>query len=70
VTTTDTNSSDGGDSSFSINFGQLQSSFCTGVYIALIGFALFAGYLWLRARLRPTARQMWWQIRSEFDRDE
>jgi hypothetical protein len=68
--TQDTGDDDSDDSALSINFGQLQSSFCLGVYIALIGFVIFGGYLWLRARLRPTARQMWWQIRSEFDRDE
>lgn len=66
-------SSDGtnqsGDSDFSVNFNSLQSSFCTGVYIAFLGFAILGVYLWIRARVRPTARQMWWQIKNEFDRD-
>ena len=53
----------------SLNLGGLQSAFCLGVYIAIAFFAAFGGYVWLRNRIRPTARQFWWQIRNEFDQD-
>lgn len=53
----------------SIDFGRIQSSFCIGSIVALVIFSFFAGYLALRRRFRPVARQIMWQIRSELDDD-
>jgi hypothetical protein len=53
----------------SLNLGGLQSAFCLGVYIAIAFFTALGGYVWLRNRIRPTARQFMWQIRNEFDQD-
>ena len=64
---TNASSSDGGASS--LNFARLQGAFCNGVIITGVFFGFFAGYLALRARLRPMARQIMWQIRSEIDDD-
>ncbi|MBZ0316012.1 MAG: hypothetical protein K8L91_06305 [Anaerolineae bacterium] len=67
IDTSNQSSSSGGESS--LNFDRLQGAFCNGVIIAGVFFAFFAGYLALRARLRPMARQIMWQIRSEMDDD-
>lgn len=53
----------------SLNLDGVQNAFCLGVYIAIAFFAAFGGYVWLRNRIRPTARQFMWQIRNEFDQD-
>lgn len=60
-------SSSGGETT--LNLGRLQSAFCTGSVLALLFFSVLGGYLWLRSRFRSTARQLMWQIRSEFDND-
>ncbi len=52
-----------------INFSRIQNAFCLGGGIALIFFALLGTYLWVRARFRPIARQLMYQIRSEIDND-
>lgn len=54
---------DGGDTA--INFGRLQSAFCTGSIVSLVFFGLLLAYLGMRARLRPLTRQLMWQIRNE-----
>ncbi|MBI5931477.1 MAG: hypothetical protein HY862_19365 [Chloroflexi bacterium] len=59
----------GETSSSSLNFDRLQGAFCSGAVIAGVFFALLGGYLAVRARLRPVARQIMWQIRSEIDDD-
>ncbi len=66
-TITTVGDSSGGSSS--LTFGHIQSAFCTGSIIAAIFFSIFAGYLWLRARFRPTVRQIMWQIRNELDNE-
>jgi hypothetical protein len=53
----------------SLNFDRIQGAFCSGALIAGVFFALFGGYLVLRARFRLVARQIMWQIRSEMDDD-
>jgi hypothetical protein len=52
-----------------LNFGRIRSAFCTGSILALIFFGLLGSYVWLRARFRPVARQVMWQIRNEFEDD-
>ena len=54
-----------GESSSSINFGRLQTAFCSGAIFSLVLFAVLIGVLTVRARLRPLTRQMMWQIRNE-----
>lgn len=56
-------------SSTSVDFGRVQNAFCIGSIIAMVFFGFFAGYLTLRRRFRPLARQIMWQIRSELDDD-
>lgn len=51
----------------SLNLGRLQSAFCTGSLLAMIFFAVIGAYLAVRARFRPVARQLMWQIRSDYD---
>jgi hypothetical protein len=62
------------ETSFSLNFDRLVGAFCNGVIIAFVFFGFIGGYLMMRTRLRPMARQFMWQIRSEreqnYDRDE
>lgn len=57
------------ESSTSLNFGRLQNAFCAGGIVSLILFGLLIGYLSVRARLRPVARQLMWQIRDEIGDD-
>ncbi len=54
-------------SSTRVNTGRIRSAFCSGVYLALIMFALMLGYIALRGRLRPMTRRLLWQIQDEFD---
>lgn len=65
----DAGNSSSSDRTLSVNFGSLQSAFCTGSMIAFIFFAGLGGYVMVRARVRPAVRQAWWQIRNEFDQD-
>lgn len=57
------------DRELTVNFGSIQSAFCSGSLIAFIFFGLLGGYMLVRVRLRPMIRQMWWQVRNEFDQD-
>jgi hypothetical protein len=60
----------GGDNTeFTLNFDRLQNAFCEGSIVAFAFFALLAGYLWLRERIRPIVRRALWQIRNELDQD-
>ncbi|PJF45029.1 MAG: hypothetical protein CUN55_01020 [Phototrophicales bacterium] len=54
------------DTSSSIDFGRLQSAFCTGSILALFFFGILFAYLSIRSRLRPITRQLMWQMR-DFD---
>ena len=56
-------------SNSSVDFGRIQNAFCVGSIVAMVFFGFFAGYLMLRKRFRPIARQIMWQIRSELDDD-
>ncbi len=50
--------------SVSIEFGRLQSAFCTGGIVTLLFFGVLFAYLSVRARLRPITRQLIWQMRD------
>lgn len=63
----DPKSSDG-ESTF-VNFGAIQSAFCSGVYFSMLLFGLIVGYLLVRKQISPYTRRLWWQIRSELDND-
>lgn len=54
-----------------INYGAVQSAFCSGALMSLLLFAAIIGYLLMRTRISPLTSRLWWQIRSEFrdDRD-
>lgn len=62
------NTSDDGRE-LTVNFSSIQSAFCSGSLIAFVFFGILGGYMLVRVRLRPILRQMWWQIRNEFDQD-
>lgn len=65
----DTTTTTSNDRELTVNFGSIQSAFCTGSFIAFIFFGFLGSYMLVRARLRPAIRQLWWQIRNEFDQD-
>lgn len=50
-----------------VNTGRIRNAFCSGVYLALVMFALMLGYVALRGRLRPVTRRLLWQSQNDFD---
>jgi hypothetical protein len=66
--TASNSSGDSGESEV-VNFGAIQSAFCTGVFFSLGMFAVIIAYLLLRSQISPFTRRLWWQIRSELDND-
>jgi len=52
-----------------INFTALGNAFCNGVFFSLGLFGLILAYLVVRHVVSPRSRRVWYQIRSEFERE-
>lgn len=61
--------SESGSSTISVDVDRFQNAFCNGALISLGLFMVLGAYMWVRNRMKPTARRFWWQIRNEFDQD-
>ncbi|MEW6579416.1 MAG: hypothetical protein AB1435_09495 [Chloroflexota bacterium] len=54
-------SSGGKQTTTRVNTGRIGNAFCTGFYLAVVGFVLMLGYVLLRRRARSSPHSMGWQ---------